>query len=109
MTVVKLRDEVGLITELARDTIDLIHRTDRVKAIKMLVEAHEILTLGLEIERRFPEYKDNPPWDQAAFQDLNGIRTELLVKWIEAFDPKVLLPRYYHKVGTLFKILNLKL
>ena len=107
--VIKLRDEVGLITELARDTVDLIHRTDRIKAIKKLVEAHEILTLSLEIERRFPEFKDSPPWDQAALRDLDGIRIELMLHWLESFDPRQLLPRYYDKVGTLFRILNLRL
>ena len=53
MQIVKLFDEVALMTELRTDTIDLIHATSVIPPIKKLVDAYEIISLNLMIEQKF--------------------------------------------------------
>ena len=109
MGVLKLRDEVGLMSELAQDTMTMIHATSDIKPIKRLVEAHDIIQVSLDIEKTFPEFKGFPPWEKSAMRDLNSIRIDLMLHWIEAFTPKSLVQYYYGKVGTLFRLLGIKL
>lgn len=90
----------------AKDTVTLIHATFTVPAIKILVNAHDILSLNLEIRRRLGDV-DFVPWDQAAFKDLDRIRTEIVLRYGDAFNPPTLAPFWYQQIGNLFQILNL--
>ena len=107
MNVVKLRDEVPLIQELSDDTLRLIYATTVMQAIKKLVSAHDILSLSLDIAKKFrSEFLYDPVIDKSAMQDLVTIRRELVVyHWID-FKPQKLLDQYAAKMGTLFLLVN---
>lgn len=91
----------------ANDTVTLIHATFTVPAIKILVNAHEILTVNLEIRRQIDDVI--VPWDKAAFKDLDRIRTEIVLRYWDSFNPPTLATFWYQQIGTLFQILNLSL
>lgn len=101
MQIVKLFDEVALMTELQSDTVKLIHATSLMNPIKKLVDAYEIINLNLTIEKRFKDYED-PPWDIPALSDLSCIRRELIVYHRTDFNPTGLIDRYSAKMVTLF-------
>lgn len=102
MQVVRLYDEVVLMVELRKKTLDLIHATSLIEAIKKLVIAYEIIDLNLEIEKQFCKELDEPPWDCEALRDLSNIRRELVVYHRPAFTPTQLLDGYSSKMVNLF-------
>lgn len=108
MKVVKLFDEVALMNELLCDTVQLIHATSLVRAIKILVTIHEIIDLNLEVQKRFMELKDEPVWDISALQDLKMMRRELNVYHKVDFDPTKLLEIYTKKMGALFHAITIR-
>lgn len=102
MQVVKLFDEVAIMTELQKDTVALIHATSFMNPIKKLVDAHEIISLNLTIEASFSEY-DDPPWDIPALSDLSSLRRELVIYHRTDFNPSVLMDQYSMKMIKLFR------
>lgn len=108
MQVVKLFDEVGILLSLAEKTIELIHATSVMDTIKKLVCIHDIISLNLAIEKRFKDYQDNPPWDLAAFTDLNRFRIELILFHRFNFKPISLIDRYNDKMAFFLRLLQLK-
>lgn len=108
MKVFSFHKEVILLSDLKEDTLKLIHHTIVVQAIKRLVDAHDILDLALEIERKQEDFRFQPPWALALSQDLHSIRCELLTRFADAFKPPILLPRYYSKVGRLLSTMDLR-
>lgn len=101
MHVVKLFDEVALMTQLQNDTVALIHATSIINPIKKLVTAYEIINLNLLIEEKFKDFED-PPWDIHALSDLATIRRELVVYHRTDFLPVKLLDGYSDKMVRLF-------
>jgi len=89
-------------TELQQDTIALIHATSLMSPIKKLVDAYEIISLNLTIEKRFKDFED-PPWDIPALSDLSYIRRELVVYHSTDFDPAKLIDKYSMKMIKLFR------
>lgn len=106
MTIISLFDEISLMNELLSDTVTLIHHTLVINAIKRLISAHDIIELAIQLEKKHAEVYYTSPWEQAAFQDLDAIRCELLSRHASAFKPPTLLPPYYYKMGKLFNVLN---
>jgi hypothetical protein len=109
MSVVKLYDEVILMSELKDETILLIHATDMVTCIKKLIEAHDILNLNLEITKYYKDFSVDPVIDKCAFIDLNRIRTHLIVFHLGDFRPPSIVHRYSQKIIRLFNILDLNI
>jgi len=107
MHVVKLFDEVLLMGKLKAKTIDLIHATMNMLAIKKLVSVYDIVDLNLEIEKKFNEYKDNPPWDIPALRDLNKIRIELILFHRMEFTPLGQIDMYNNNMVTLLKVIQM--
>lgn len=105
---IKLFDESSLMAELTDKTIVLIKATSVIPAIKRLVTAYDILSLNLEIEKKFREFRDGPPWDIHALQDLSMIRRELLVYYRQDFDPVNALDNYSQRMGTLLRVVDLR-
>ena len=105
--VVKLFDEIVLMGDLKKKTIELIHATINIDAIKKLVIVYDIVDLNLEIEKRFKEYEENPPWDIAALRDLNKIRIELVLFYRTAFTPFTLLDGYNNKMVSLLNVIQM--
>ena len=83
---VKLFDENLLLLDLQNRTVELIHATSVIEAIKKLINAHEIISLNLDIQKRFAT-DDNLIWDLAALKDLNHTRIELLLFHRGNFKP----------------------
>jgi hypothetical protein len=107
--ILSLFSEEKLLSEAADDTVLLIHSTKKVPAIKILVVAHEILILNLELVNLYHAGPLMKIWDVEAFKDLDRIRVEVLVKWADSFKPPILVPAWYQKLGSLFSVLNLGL
>jgi len=105
--IVKLFDEVVMMGNLRKNTIELIHATLNVSAIKKLITVYDIVDLNLEIEQKFKEYEDNPPWDIPALRDLNKTRIELILFYRMAFTPLGLVDRYSDNMLSLLKIIQM--
>lgn len=108
MQLVRLHDEVALLTQLQSTTVQLIHATLVITAIKKLVEAYDILDLNLAISRTYKAYEGNLPLDVCALKDLNRIRCELLVFHQTDFKPPKLVHGYSGQMVSLFHLVNLK-
>jgi hypothetical protein len=108
-SITRLFNESILMADLSDRTITLIKSTSVVPAIKRLVTAYDILTLNLEIEKKFREFRDGPPWDIHALQDLGQIRRELVVYHRADFDPVFMLDTYSSRMGTLLRVVDLRL
>jgi hypothetical protein len=106
MQVVRLFDETKLLGDLQNRTINLIHATTVIAAIKKLITAHEIITLNLDIQKTF-EFNESI-WDFAALKDLNHTRIELLLFHRVNFKPISLVDQYSSKMVSLLKIIRLK-
>lgn len=102
MQVVRLYDEVALMVDLQKNTLDLIHATSLISAIKKLVQAYDIINLNLEIEKQYSKQLDEPPWDCEALSDLSKIKRELIVYHRPDFTPIQLLDKYSSKMENLF-------
>lgn len=100
-TVIKIFDEARLMKELNTQTVDLIHSTSVVDAMKKLLYAHDIITLNLEIQNKFGDKYEDPLWDVSALQDLSKIRRELMIYHISDFEPPLKLNKYSYKMGAL--------
>ena len=101
MNVVKLHDENTLLKDLRDDSINLIHATRAIDAIKLLVDAHSILNLNLDIRRRWLS-EDHPVWDTAALSDLRKINATLYLTYRIDFNPLEIIDLYYWKMKKLF-------
>jgi hypothetical protein len=108
LKVVSFHKEIKLLEDLISETICLIHHTKVVNAIKKLVDAHDILDLTLRIEQNYIEYNHQPPWDTSTSKELDFIRCDLIAHHADAFKPEILLPRYYHKVGSFLNTMSLR-
>jgi hypothetical protein len=89
-----------LVNKLLTQTIDLIHATKVIHAIKKLTTAHDILRINQEIIARYGE-EDKFCWDKAAIKDLNFISKELIVYHREDFDPMFLIFSFTENVSNL--------
>lgn len=106
---VKLYDEVELMTSLKTDTVVLIKKTNFVEAMKRLIMAHDIIVLNLDIQERFrSSVEDLPIWDDAALNDLKNIRRELIVYYQNQFSPTQSLYDYCKKMGHLFQAIDIR-
>jgi len=75
---VRLFDEVALVKALRDTTLDLIHTTNDIHAIKKLIELHDLFHLNVLIQEHFKD--DDPPlWDLSALKAINHARLELLL------------------------------
>jgi len=90
-----------LVQKLLTQSIDLIHCTRVIKAIKKLTEAYEILKMNRDILINYS--KDGELcWDFASLKDLKFIGHELMVYHQIDFDPKDKLYSFSEGVQTLY-------
>jgi hypothetical protein len=108
MQIVQLYDEVALLGSLSEKTIELIHATNAMSAIKKLTNIYDILAINLDIEKRFKPYEGSPPWDYPAFKEMNHYRIELLLYHRDNFSPIYAVDRYSTKMLSFLNILQLK-
>ena len=107
MIVVPIFDEFAAMRWLQDKTILLIHDTQVVIVIKKLINAHDIISLNLEIHQQFKDVET--VWDLASLQDLKRIRSELLVYHRQEFSSFRLIDRYANKMNTLFHSIETRL
>ena len=96
--VLSIYDETKVITDLRNESLELIHCTRVVAAIKRLITAHDIFEMSLLVYERFKEI-DEVPLDKAILLDLRSIKSELVVFYRDGFDPPLRLDRYASNVG----------
>ena len=108
MTIVKLYDEVAIMEKLKDGTLTLIQATTLIKAIKKLIEAHDIIELNLIVEKNFKNNEGHPTWDIPALIDLSKIRRELFVYYRTFFNPQKLFDNYNKDMTTLLNIITLR-
>jgi hypothetical protein len=98
--------ETVLINRLLTDTVDLIHSTTVVPAIKKLTEAYDILNLNQEILDKFKESRQFC-WDKGAIQDLNYIGKELVIYHRKDFNPEKKIYVYNTDIKKLVRMIDL--
>ena len=106
MKLIHLFDDKKVLSELRVDTIDLIHCTNTINAIKKLTYAYEIINLNLEVRKRFPD-EDN--WDICSISDLKRTKAELLIYHHTDFKPRNKLVMYGKKITNLVQNIEFKL
>ena len=92
--------EKMIINKILNQTIDLIHATRVISAIKKLVDVYDILHINQEVISRFKE-KEKFCWDKAAVQDLSQISKELIVYHRNDFDPIMLIFSFNQNISNL--------
>ena len=103
-----IRDEAQLVQKLSQDTLQLIHCTMQMAAIKKLVAAYDIMQINLEIHQKYTEFKHEFPWDTSTLSDLSKIRRELVVYYRPEFDPVATLDAYSTKMSYLLRLASLR-
>lgn len=108
MSVINLHNEDQLVESLVEDTLGLIHCTTRIKPIKLLVSAHDILSLTLMLEKQVAgEQPKAKVWDRSVLKDLGQIRLELMLKHRLEFRPLSNFDSYTANIGTMIRISGL--
>lgn len=100
----KLLIEKMLINKLLNQTVDLIHSTSVIQAIKKLTQAYDILSLNQEILAKYSDV-NKFCWDKAAVQDLSCLSKELVVLHRIDFDPMRKVYEYNDNVGNLVSVI----
>lgn len=75
---VKLFDEVAMVKALREQTIELIHMTNNINAIKKLIDLHDLFHLNILIQEHFKS-EDPPLWDLSALKSINHARLEIVL------------------------------
>ena len=101
----RLFDEVAMIKALRDQTLDLIHTTKDIYAIKKLVELHDLFHLNILIQDHFKE--DPPLWDLSALKAIDHARVELLVYHQDDL-PARLLASFNGKALTLLNLVRMR-
>ena len=93
--------EHSLVQRLITQSVDLIHCTRVIDAIKKLTEAHDILKMNREILMKYS--KDGEPcWDISSITDLKYIGHELVLYHRVDFDQRDELISFSNGVSTLY-------
>jgi len=93
--------EHSLVQRLITQSVDLIHCTRVVDAIKKLTEAHDILKLNREILIKYSKAGE-PCWDLSSIKDLKYIGHELMIYHQVDFNPKDELYSFNSGLSTLY-------
>jgi len=93
--------EHSLVQRLLTQSVDLIHCTRVIAAIKKLTEAHDILKMNRDILIKYS--KDGEPcWDIPSIKDLRYIGHELVIYHQIDFNPKDELYSFSNGLHTLY-------
>lgn len=90
-----------LVQRLITQSVDLIHCTRVIDAIKKLTTAYEILKMNREILKHYSK-EGEPCWDISSITDLKYIGHELVVYHQIDFDPKDELYSFSNGVHSLY-------
>lgn len=101
----KIYIEQVLVERLLTQTIDLIHSTMVISAIKKLTQAYDILHLNQEIMKRFKESKQFC-WDKGAVTDLDYIGKELVIYHRMDFTPEHIIYDYNGDIKKLVHVIT---
>jgi hypothetical protein len=102
MTLVRLGHEKQLLVELKGDTLRIIRSCDDAEPIRRLLTCHDIISLTLDINGRFPKKEESPLiCDVDALRDLRKITSELFVYYGSKLPMPDFSPFYITKVDRL--------
>lgn len=96
-----IRLDTRIVKSLSGETIDLIHCTSSVNAMKLLICSYDILELNLILATRYTF----PVWDRSALKQLDDNKQSLLLDHITEFRPSAKQLLFWSKkVNELLKI-----
>lgn len=96
--------ERQLLVKCLDQTVNLIHCTKAIEAIKRLTSMYDILSLNAEIERKYANsFSDDFYWDFASIQQLKQSKQELVVYHYMDFDPIKEFKVYGSNIDTLVR------
>lgn len=106
--ILDLYNETAMMSGLKDQTIALIHCTNEIKPIKILISLHDLINLNMVIEETFKKHLDGPVWDVAALQEMSSLRRSLLVSHRADFKPVKKFDSYNYDLITLFNVYALR-
>ena len=98
----ELRERL-LVKTLLCETLEMCHLTKEIKAIKRLIQVHDILEMNESILEKF-SMSDGPVWDLCSLSDLEMIGRELIIYHQQDFTPLLRLKNYRLELGALVYI-----
>ena len=103
MNVIRLFDSEKTLKLLSEETINVIHYTNAVAAIKRLLKIHDILDLNMYIQKNFKFNENETPWDISALRELNITRAEVFIYHHIDFNPYEKIYMYNNKLCSLLR------
>ena len=104
MELLKLHNEIAIISDLKIKAFSLIGYCEHIKPVKILVDSHDILELSLEIANKFPS--PSPGlfiYDESAMIQLSHLTRELVLFYHDNL-PKPQLPEYKNGMVHLLRL-----
>ena len=101
MKVIRLFDGPEVLNALSNDTLQILHATSVVPAIKKLITVHDILEMSLTIQK---VSNIDPPWDFGALLELSRTRRELVVYHRSDFCPVWQFDNFSSKLQRMLKL-----
>lgn len=96
--------ERQLLVKCLGQTINLIHCTKTIQAIKKLTTMYDILSINAEIENKYADsFSDDFYWDIASIHDLKQTKQELVVFHYTDFDPLKEFKSYNSNIDALVR------
>lgn len=96
--------ERQLLVKCLDQTVNLIHCTRVMEAIKRLTTVYDILSLNVEIEKSYANvFRDEFFWDMGSIQDLKQTKQELFVYHYADFDPLKEFKNYGLNIDSLVR------
>ena len=101
-------EDRALVTILIDQTIELIHCTKVVQAIRKLIHAHDILELNYQIIETYSK-NQGPVWDTGSITELDSLGRELFVYHKSDFNPHHKFLSYREEINYLVRRVKLSL
>lgn len=102
--IIKLFDETTLLRKLTVDTVQIIHLTNTIAAIKRLLHAHDMLHLTQEILDNYKSQFAEFVWDMPTISELDKVNRELIIYHRPDFKP---IRRFDEYTTDLSKLISL--
>jgi hypothetical protein len=89
MLVISLFNETKMLQDLSQETVQLVHCTDVISAIKKLIATYELLEMAEKTLVVFKEISPGKPiiWDIPVVQEMDKLRRELVIYHRQDFTP----------------------
>lgn len=95
-------EDRALVSILITQTVDLIHCTKVMQAIKKLIQAHDILEINYQIIEAYSK-NQGPVWDLGSIYELDNLGRELFVYHKADFNPNHKFLSYREEINYLVR------